>query len=1254
MKAKKLSKRIIASVVAAMLVIGCFILPSTIVGAADETTVVFHYLRDDGDYTDWGLWAWGEGSGATYNNGEETSAFYFTDNGDAKGAETTVSAKDVSKLGFIVRKGNWLAKDPESDRFLDLSGVVSGTVHVYCKTGVEEYETDFSQAKLGLKLKSAKADSETVVSFELTAVPGDNENITKDDFSVVSLGGQEVAVSDLKLDGATGLLTLSGKMNFKKEYRLNFKDSGADITLPDIYSSEEFESKYSYLKDDLGANYSAESTTFRVWAPTAKKLELNLYENGDGGEPYNVVEMNKSVRGTWVYTVEGDLNKVYYTYNAYFDGKTNKDIVDPYARTVGVNGKRGMVIDLDSTDPEGWDSDSRHTYPNVTDMSIYELHIRDFSVDPDSGITNKGKYIAFTENGTTTSKGAKTGIDYLKDLGVTTVHILPSYDYGSVDETKLDTPQFNWGYDPVNYNAPEGSYSTDPYHGEVRVKEYKQMVKALHDAGIGVVMDVVYNHTYNTSYCFNQLVPGYFYRPDSNGSGCGNDVATERVMVSKFISDSVKYWADEYHLDGFRFDLMGLIDVDTMNNTRKAVDTIDRNIIIYGEGWTLSTNPTKEGTVFATQKNSELTPGIAYFSDTIRDAIRGHVFTDTDPGYAAIGAKVSDLRNGITYSKRWSKSPLQTVNYDSCHDNHTFFDRLANTAPESSFEDRVKMNKLGAAVTFTSQGIPFMMSGEEFLREKLNEDGSREHNSHASPDSVNQLDYNRAVTYSDVYEYYKGLIEMRKYFSELRMISADAVDNNLVITDTSALNKKVIAYSIKGSLAYNSRFGEEAHDMYVIFNPLTEAVKLDLPEGKWSVVANGEKAGTAVLATAEGNVEVAPISAMVLVKDYDGPTNTFLVDVLKDEATSISAIARVGQVGTLEVVKVDPTVENAVAQYEITCKAADGTKTTFDYPVEIKIPEEKKNLKLLHIKDNGDSEEIRTSYDNETGEYVFCTNSFSTFALVSTPADAEPVYNNASVQTVNDEASGVSVTGFMEDGTYVVVEVTTETGDDSVAAKVTVTLKDKDGNVVVTDEDDDYIISIPYEGEGKAVLRVGDTDAEGEDVGAKYEEGAFTFETNAPAGTYAIVIPANDDPTDPTDDPTNPTDDPTNPADDPTDPTDPTDEPTDPTDEPTDPTDDPTNPTDDPTDPTDDPTNPADNPKDPTDNNDPKTVDPIDDKKPDSTKDTNTPDDNKANGTTTNNVPKTGDIAMASVFTIVAAAAAYTAFVAVKRKKREE
>lgn len=1027
MKAKNLSKRIIAVVLTMMLVVGCFVIPSAFVGAAAEaTTVNIHYLRDDKAYGDWDVWAWADGL--------EGNGYAFTDSGDANGAVATITITEATpKLGFIIRKPDWSAKDPEPDRYVDLSSVVSGTVEVYCKTGEEEFRTDYSGAKSGLKIKTAEAISHTEIEFSLTMAPTDDDTITNDDFSIVSAGGQEVVINAVRLNVDNGVIELADteSLDYSKEYTITFRDSSMKLTLPDYFSSEEFESAYTYDGDDLGVTFAGGNTNFRVWAPTAEKLELNLYTTGEAkeGETAQVIEMTSDVKGTWVTSVSSNLAGKYYTYTAYFDGKVNKDIVDPYARTVGVNGQRGMILDLDTTDPAGWDSDQRHTYEKASDMSIYEVHVRDFSSDPDAQFANPGKYVAFTETGVKTQKGAKAGIDYLKDLGVTSVHILPSYDYGSVDETKLDQPQYNFGYDPVNYNSPEGSYSTDPYNGEVRVNEYKQMVKALHDNGIGVIMDVVYNHTYNTNYCFNRLVPGYFYRAGQNTSGCGNDVASERSMVRKFIVDSVKYWADEYHLDGFRFDLMGILDVDTMNGVRAAVDTLDKNIFIYGEGWDMGSKPTKD-VLMANYHNASKTPGIAYFSDYMRDTIRGNVFEDTEQGYVGGAAGAHKVKKAVKATADWGLAPTQIINYDSCHDNHTIWDRLQNTNPDDSEADRIQMNKMAAALVFTSQGVPFMMSGEEFLRTKVKADGTLDHNSYASPDSVNSLKYDRATEYADVYNYYKGLIALRKAFPQFRQTTKTQVDGKVKIMED--VENPAVGYTLKGD-----------NDIIVFFNPARTETELKLPEGDWSVLVNGEKAGTAEIEKAVDAVVVPALTSLVLVKDYKGvpveptpedPEQT-IKTVFKDVLVGVSAIYD-GKLenSILKVAEVDPkdvtvTNKDVVKAYTFELTVNGAPFALNDKPLVVSITNSTKDLKIVAVDKDGKVTDIASTYKD--GAYEFSiTDLTAKYALVKDKSNSQ---NSTQNQTpANNTAAGTPAVTAVGAATT----DTVKTGDSSSATAV--------------------------------------------------------------------------------------------------------------------------------------------------------------------------------------------------------------------------
>ena len=632
------------------------------------------------------------------------------------------------------------------------------------------------------------------------------------------------------------------------------------------YSSTEFESKYTYTGTDLGAVWTREKTAFRVWAPTASAVRVNLYRTGDAqvNDLLESLSMNADVNGTWFIEKSGDLNGIYYTYSVTVAGNTT-EACDPYARTTGVNGNRAMVIDLVSTNPAGWDTD---TDPNAgkpfTDAVIYELHIRDLSIDESSGhsMKNKGKYLGVIEPGTATKSGIPTGLDHMKNLGITHLHILPMYDFGTVDEYHLDRPQFNWGYDPVNYNVPEGSYSSDPFNGAVRVAELKQMVKGLHDNGISVVMDVVYNHVYEAKdFCFNQIVPYYFSRTDSkgklsDGSCCGNDTASERSMVRKYIVDSVKYWADEYHIDGFRFDLVGLIDTVTVNSLMTEVHKTHPHVVFYGEGWDMETTLSKK-VLLTTKDNASAVPGFAFFSDTIRDLLKGSVFDNTTPGFVTgVPASDADLWRCFMGIPAWCPSPLQTVNYVSCHDNNTLIDRIALSTPKATQEERIRMNNLAAAFCLTAQGIPFFQAGEEMLRSKPLPNGGFEHNSFRSSDEINSIKWNLLdqPEYRMCYAYYQGLIAFRKAHKVLRLTTAK--EALAAVSTVATGNPHALAFRVK----------DGAEDLFLVFNADTEALSMPLPKGKWNVCIKDGKAGTETLETVEGTIRISPITAMALVK----------------------------------------------------------------------------------------------------------------------------------------------------------------------------------------------------------------------------------------------------------------------------------------------------------------------------------------------------------------------------------------------------
>lgn len=630
------------------------------------------------------------------------------------------------------------------------------------------------------------------------------------------------------------------------------------------FDSAAFRRAYHYAGTDLGATWSKTRTKFRLWAPLADEVQLVLYKAGWGGAPAGLWTMKPGAKGTWVRTIEGDWAGVYYTYRVRH-GATTHEAVDPYAKAVGVNGERGMVVNLARTNPPGWSRDRKPPFQHPTDAVIYELHVRDATIHPSAGATHKGKFLGLTERGL--AHGA--GLDHLREMGITHLHLLPVFDYASVDESQPHKPQYNWGYDPLNYNAPEGSYSTDPYHGEVRIREFKQLVMALHRAGIRVVMDVVYNHTYRGGDShFHRIVPGYYHRQNaeggfSNGSGCGNEVASDRSMVRKMMVDSLVYWAREYHVDGFRFDLMGLHDLETMKEIRRALDRVDRSILLYGEGWTGGDSPLPYARR-AMKTNMRALERIAAFSDTIRDGIKGTVmehgkggFVQGESGFEETiksGVVASVKHPQVAYPKQdlwrgpWAGEPWRCVTYNSCHDNHALWDKLALTAKDAPESLRLRMNKLAAAIVLTSQGISFLHAGEEFARGKKGVE-----NSYNQPDAVNAIDWRRKKKYADLCAYYRGLIALRKVTPEFRLRSAAEIRRRL--TFLSGAPAGVVAYRVAGV----------RRTLVVILNANRRAVQVDVPDAQWSVLVDAKQAGTKPIRTiAGGNLHIEPVSALVI------------------------------------------------------------------------------------------------------------------------------------------------------------------------------------------------------------------------------------------------------------------------------------------------------------------------------------------------------------------------------------------------------
>ncbi|WP_278866532.1 type I pullulanase [Ruminococcus bromii] len=642
--------------------------------------------------------------------------------------------------------------------------------------------------------------------------------------------------------------------------------------------------KSAYSGNDLGASYSKKATTFKVWSPNAASVRVNIFEHGSDNEGDAGSIMSRAMTldkttGVWSVTINGDLLNKYYTYSV-THGKTTKETADVYAKACGVNGQRSMVVDLSTTNPDGWENDKHVLVQNQTDASVWEISVADFSSSESSGVSeaNRGKFLAFTEGGTTVNgvQGASsTCIDYLKKLGVKYVQIMPFYDFGSVDESKNIMDQYNWGYDPVNYNCPEGSYSTNPKKGEVRIKECKQMIQALHNAGIGVIMDVVYNHTYTSDSWFQRTVPNYYYRMNSdgtfsNGSGCSNDTASEHLMFRKYMIDSVTYWASEYHIDGFRFDLMGLHDVTTMNTIRSALDNLyadgsGSQILMYGEAWDMATN-CDEGTLLASQKNlKQLSDRIGAFDDTIRDAIKGST-GGTDGAFIQNGSNRANLKIGIAgqsdTTTGWANAPSQCVTYASCHDNLCLYDKLVGSVYGADgkyrrrYEDLVAMNKLSAAIVMTSQGIPFSLGGEEFCRSK---DGDE--NSYASSRKENQLDWENIDLYSDVIEYYRGLYKIRDAFAAFSDYTAATANSLAYLSDVP---KGVTGYTI------NNTESGKWNKMCVIFNGSDSAQNVNA-KGDWVVLADNKTAGLRNIKNVTNSVKVEAHSAVIMVdtKSYD-------------------------------------------------------------------------------------------------------------------------------------------------------------------------------------------------------------------------------------------------------------------------------------------------------------------------------------------------------------------------------------------------
>ena len=767
----------------------------------------------------------------------------------------------ITEVGFIVRTGcsdpggtSWgsATKDgSESDRFVTIEGEET---FVYLKSGdPNQYISNDGGLTLTMAKKFSLAEITDFRKIRYTVTPA--TTITKNMVKVYE-GDREIEVSKM---GSGRIIELAEDIDLSKTYRVEISGFGSKNAIPiSIFDSKAFIENYTYDGDDLGAVINGDSTTFKVWAPTASKVVLNLFESGHEGAAYESVEMTKGERGVWSHTASYG-HGTYYTYTVTTSVGT-QEAVDPYAKSAGLNGNRGMVVDLSLTNPDGWGKEFSTGIESYSDAIIWEVHVRDFS-NKIASSEYKGKYLAFTERGLTNEYGQPVGVDYLVNLGITHVHLLPVYDYATVDEATPED-EFNWGYDPKNYNVPEGSYSTNPCDGAVRITEYKQMVMALHEAGIGVVMDVVYNHTHDANSSFNKIVPYYYYRYNSTGantsaSGCGNDTASERYMYGKFMVDSVKYWISEYDLDGFRFDLMGLHDLETMQEVEAAVHTIDPEAIIYGEGWTMGA--TIDGSKMANQSNikdikitNNAIGAIAVFNDVIRDGLKGSVFESDSQGYISGKGKLNlskvifGIKGGDAPSQGWIVKDSRVVNYMSAHDNNTLWDKLELSNGSNSIETRLAMNRLGATLIMVSKGMTFFQAGEEMLRTK---DGDE--NSYKSSDAINNIDWsvlNEGEMQYEMMLYYKGLIEMRKTFDIF-------TDNSTTVSYTSIIDGRC-------SITLTDAEGGE---VLILSNPTSAQMTFSL-DSDWYMIVDGEHVNLSGEAVTSGNIYIPAYSAVILVK----------------------------------------------------------------------------------------------------------------------------------------------------------------------------------------------------------------------------------------------------------------------------------------------------------------------------------------------------------------------------------------------------
>lgn len=704
-----------------------------------------------------------------------------------------------------------------------------------------------------------------LVSFDTIKLKADNCSMDRLPKLKVRNGLRTLRVKEYYLNKNVLQITLNGSINIKEKSELILGKNKITINYYPLYKSDEFNKLY-YYDGKLGYTYSLEETLFSLWSPVASGVNLLIYNSGEPSleEQHRKVQMTEYENGVWRCNIKENLDGYFYTYEINVEGII-REIIDPYTPAVGINGLRGAVIDLNKSNPKDFEKDSPLKLSTLTDAIIYELSIRDMSTHPNSGIMNRAKFLGLTEDNTYSNSNVSTGLSHIKELGITHVQLMPIFDFTHISSSEKNPLLYNWGYNPENYNSVEGIYATDPYNPYCRIQELKTLIQSFHKNSIGVNMDVVYNHVFNASKSnFENIFPKYYFRYNedgslSNGTGCGNDLASENPMVRKYIVDSLKFWAKEYHLDGFRFDLMGIHDVDTMNNIKEELYNINPYIILYGEGWNLNTSLSEENK--ATQKNFYKIPYIGHFNDFVRDSIKGSTFIPGDIGYASgkegmennIKICVSgsiDFNNNI---KGMFGGPINTINYVSAHDNHTLWDKIDLSCTDKNLKDKKYIHKLCNTIILTSQGIPFLHSGVEFCRTK-----NMDENSYRSPDIINWMDWDRKKIFIDVNNYYKGLIKLRKEHAAFKMDNADEIRNHLFFLENTP--KNVVAFILKDHAG-----GDSWKDILVIYNPNKAMVEVNIPEGTWNMVVNRDFAGIEVLNTiSENSLTVEPISTTAL------------------------------------------------------------------------------------------------------------------------------------------------------------------------------------------------------------------------------------------------------------------------------------------------------------------------------------------------------------------------------------------------------